>query len=330
MAAVPPLVEAPAEVPVAPITALNWSMVYLRALKAGAGDTGDDGAALVAAMDSDDLQAVLRVRARHATRDLADIDTWVSMMVAHNSRSPYTHALMSLQKWKKESKGEGNGYLGRLPQLMNRVVFEFEQLLKDESLEDPYIWGRIFSVNDGTDPQAQLFDRKWKREEIVEVIFRTSIAGLTEFVRRFAKYGVGCEQSLLWSVLSLGGGRGSGGGDLTPEQSLETMNGIDKALADGAEDGFSEKFVRFFNDEFDAAKASETHRLEGAAGDSLTFVNKNTKGDIQHIESKNSVLRAMSTRGRRTKRALQSSRHAIKCSDPDLVTKAMVVTAVHY
>ena len=85
--------------------------------------------------------------------------------------------------------------------------------------------------------------------------------------------------------------------------------------------GFSEKFFAFFGVEMadvEAGGAFET----GVAYDLLFWINEEVVGDIQHVESKNSVLRAMSSRARHMRWNLMSSRHTIKCSDPELVTKA--------
>ena len=60
--------------------------------------------------------------------------------------------------------------------------------------------------------------------------------------------------------------------------------------------GFSEKYVIFFGLELDAVLNGEAP-FQGAIKEVLTWIGNHIPGDIQHIESKNSILRAMTCRG---------------------------------
>ena len=114
------------------------------------------------AIDADNLSNVMRVRSHRAVKDLATLSFWMKLFVAHLARSPYSRGFCTIQKWKDGAKGAG--YAGKLTILLNDLVVAWETLLSDEALGDPDIWGRLFSLADGSDLVVKMqFDTTWAR-----------------------------------------------------------------------------------------------------------------------------------------------------------------------
>ena len=102
----------------------------------------------------------------------------------------YAHGFTKIQKLIHGAKGAG--YAGKLTILLRDLVVAWETLLSDEALGDPDIWGRLFSLADGSDLVVKTeFDTTRARADILDLIVISVISSVTEFIRRFWTHGVG-------------------------------------------------------------------------------------------------------------------------------------------
>ena len=144
--------------------------------------------------------------------------------------------------------------------------------------------------------------------------FAVVFGNVTDFIRRFRSWGLGCEREFPWALLELVGS------PLAEES--ESRAGIARGLAISLHsgtlpaDGFSDKFVGWFRTDLAAGN------IPAAAYDLLDFIATKVDGDVQGIESFNSVLRVMTQRAPCIIRDLVSSRHVIRNSDAHLVSEA--------
>ena len=77
---------------------IQWEAVFTKALRT---NSRVRDVLAVLEVDADNLQEILRARAKLSVADLASSSFWVKVLVAHVSRSPLSHGLFFLQKRKK-------------------------------------------------------------------------------------------------------------------------------------------------------------------------------------------------------------------------------------
>ena len=283
---------------------IQWEAVFTKALRT---NSRVRDVLAVLEIDADNLQEILRARAKLSVADLASSSFWVKVLVAHVSRSPLSHGFFFLQK-RKKARG---AYLQEVPNLLLRLVREFADLLSDSALNDEWVWGKVFTIKAALSQEQDLV---MSREDIVRLIRQSVLGNVTDFIRRFRSWGLGCEREFPWALLELVGS------PLAEES--ESRAGFARGLAISLHsgtlpaDGFSDKFVGWFRTDLAAGN------IPAAAYDLLDFIATEVDGDVQGIESFNSVLRVMTQRAPCILRDLVSSRHVIRNSDAHLVSEA--------
>ena len=75
--------------------------------------------------------------------------------------------------------------------------FPDSRLLPSRLFTRHYLWA-------GTDETAQAFSKTLTVEDIIELIFMSCTASLTEFLRRFQSYGVSGDEAVFWLLIQLG------------------------------------------------------------------------------------------------------------------------------
>ena len=191
--------------------------------------------------------------------------------------------------------------------------------MADGSLENDAVWGLVVRALSGNDPRATVLAESWSVAELADLLFKLLVGNVTELARRYKQFGATGEKELPWSIFDM---LLAPRGEVSESRVKQVRSIRAQAQASKIADGFSNKYIGFFKDELDACVESGG-RFGGIAFDVLEFVNDEAVIDVQHIESKNSVLGVMTARGRTTKKDLLSSRHVIKASDKNLVTPAM-------
>ena len=101
-------------------------------------------------------------------------------MASHIGRSPFSHQLLAIQKWKKQAV---SGYMTRLGKLVARVTTELEELMSDDAIDDVSVWKRVIAVatREDTGIVADL-DGCWTRREVIDLIFKVTMTILRCFV----------------------------------------------------------------------------------------------------------------------------------------------------
>ena len=192
-----PSVEEASSIVAAPSTEdakqIHWAAVFTKALRVD--DKAKDNVVELA-IDADNLQDILRTRAKHSVEDLASVVFWMKAAVAHISRSPLAHGLFHIQKTKKDHVA----YLQDVPKMLGALVGEFADLLDDSALDDEWVWGKVLrlAASSSVDDERHL-----GREEIVKMIRQAVLGNATDFVRRFRGWGLGCDRHLPWALLDL-------------------------------------------------------------------------------------------------------------------------------
>ena len=292
---------------------VDWAQVFADALRVDR--CTQEECAPTLDIDGGNSSAVLRVRARKTVHDFRTSDLWVKMIVGHVSRAPYAHGLNSLQRFKANPDiGNGKGYLRWFSDLLTRMLGEFVSLLKHEHAEDDDWWGVAFKVlGSGGCGDA------WPRAKVLSLIMTSVLGNCAELIRRFGDFGVADEsrKRLPWSCFDLLG--------WAPDDVSADRSALAQRLlhTQPPRDGFSDKFLNWFRPELCACAEAGGGMVSNLAYECLEYLDGEVTGDVQAIESMNSVLRVITTRARHVNRDLVSARHVIMHSEPDLVDAAV-------
>ena len=154
------------------------------------------------------------------------------------------------------------------------------------------------------------------KAETMDLIRKCVVGNATEIIRRFREFGIGDDgQTFLpWSLFELL----NSSKDVTAPERCNLLRSLrENACPD---DGFSKTFLAWFKTDLDACVAADGRMDDNLAYNFLAYLDEVIIGDVQAIESQNSVLRIMTTRARCILRDLLSSRHVIRHSEKSLVT----------
>jgi hypothetical protein len=288
---------------------IDWSKIYERALRI---KTDAHIEEVVPDIDEENKATVLRARAMKAFSDLQSKQFWVKLMVANVARSPLAHALNAIQAYKSNVLSIGEkGYMRWFGDLLPKLLNEFCAMLTEDAEKDDGWWGLAFDeTNESCAPEG------WKRADVRDLIRRCVAGNCAEFIRRFGAFGNLSAQGkspqwLLFEILNW-----------RPDAaSQERVDVIKRVQACGVvDDGFVSKVLPWFEPEVTQYITDEGRMVDTLLYDFLAYVDAHVIGDVQAIESQNSVLRIMTTRARNIRRDLLSSRHVIRHSDANLVS----------
>ena len=285
---------------------MDWGLVFGTAL-AVHGKAPEIGEALLD-IDNENMANVLRARAGRATSDLASTWFWIKLLVGYISRGPLAHGLNWLQKRKKD----GCGYLAEIPKMLKDLVADFRCLLGAESEEKPHCWGPVFSHLS----TATASDPITSAQELRKFIIRNVVGNAVELWRRFQDFGADGETTWPWRTLEF-----ADTPTHEPDEARANLAGEVLSHSEYSPDSFVGKLGFLFQDELQTC-VQEEGRLEASFCEIFHALREHVIGDIQGIESFNSVLGAMLRRAYVTSLDLLSARLVLHVSAKDLLDEA--------
>jgi len=293
---------------------IDWAKVVQIALAKSIANVPED---VKLAIDSDNMAAVLRVRARNAACDQSEGMFWILVMVLHVSRSPTAMLMNRVQQLKGvENKGgtRGRGYLRKMPPLVRDAMHTFGDLLEDGRLDDSGYWEPAIRELGKGDASLESI----REEHIIDLIRACVVANATEIARRFHYLGICAEDGdvstthPVWLLVGLAP-------PPKAEPSRARAKFADAILAAGRQsdcDDFSAKVASWFAAELQHCKIDGSFPDDGrGVYEFVSWMDDNIVGDVQGIESDNSRLRVITKRSPAIRRDLQSSRHVLSLGE---------------
>ena len=302
---------------------IDWSKIYADALKTNRIKNVDMECETLD-IDEANKSDILRTRARKAVEDLQPMSMlWLKMQIAHVTRAPFSHALNSIQLFKGNAAvgaDDGKGYLRWFPTVLTRSLAELVDMLSDDHVDDDDWWGLTLKEADALRQES---DDSWSRSDMLSLIRQCVASNSAELIRRFgslASFGATDSdgRNWFWRLFDL-----LDDGPVTDSPRriavIKQLIGLKESQSD-LNDAFVSKFVHSFRMDLDACVASNGRMCDNLAYNLLKYIDDVVVGDVQGVESMNSVLRIMTTRARDISRDLLSARHVIRHSEKDLVT----------
>jgi len=207
-------------------------------------------------------------------------DLWVSMHIAHTSRSPVTHLfywyqqqgsrLARTQEWQAESKSLS---MELVYSKADEIAIQFDKLFTQEAMVDSERWGPVW---------AYAHDRESK-EKLTGRIVMFTMECCADFERRIRGQTKRFPLQMLWMVYK------------PPEVKCPKRAAVanemlkQRAESRSVEDGITWKVVALFPEELQHAE--KTGKLDANLYKLLLAISKLLMSDTQEIEGMNSVIK---------------------------------------